>query len=42
MYDDITRIPLIMRPPQGVPMQIDAPVSHIDPATDDDGAGGYP
>ena len=30
MYDDITRIPLIMRPPQGVPMQIDAPVSHID------------
>lgn len=30
MYDDITRIPLIMRPPQGAPVQIDTPVSHID------------
>ncbi len=32
MYDDITRIPLIFRPPQGKagPRQEDAPVSHID------------
>src|SRR5690606_18718125 len=30
MYDDITRIPLIMRPPQGAPKQVDTPVSHID------------
>lgn len=30
MYDDITRIPLIMRPPQGEPQQVDTPVSHID------------
>ncbi|MDB8979390.1 sulfatase-like hydrolase/transferase, partial [Parabacteroides merdae] len=30
MYDDITRIPLIMRPPQGESMQVDTPVSHID------------
>ncbi|QCT19118.1 DUF4976 domain-containing protein [Jejubacter calystegiae] len=32
MYDDITRIPLIFRPPQGqaAPRQEDVPVSHID------------
>lgn len=30
MYDDITRIPLIMRSPQGESMQVDTPVSHID------------
>lgn len=30
MYDDITRIPLIMRPPRGQPKQVDTPVSHID------------
>lgn len=30
MYDDITRIPLIMRPPQGTPHHVDTPVSHID------------
>ena len=30
MYDDITRIPLIMRPPQGQPAQVDTPVSHVD------------
>mgnify|MGYP001135506930 CR=1 FL=1 len=32
MYDDITRIPLIFRPPTGqaAPEQVDTPVSHID------------
>lgn len=30
MYDDITRIPLIMRPPRGTSQQVDTPVSHID------------
>ena len=30
MYDDITRIPLIMRAPHGESRQVDAPVSHID------------
>lgn len=30
MYDDITRIPLIMRSPHGERAQVDAPVSHID------------
>ncbi|BDH47737.1 putative sulfatase YidJ [Salmonella enterica subsp. enterica serovar Choleraesuis] len=32
MYDDITRIPLIFRPPVGqmLPGQVDMPVSHID------------
>lgn len=32
MYDDITRIPLIFRPPLGqeAPKQVDTPVSHID------------
>ena len=30
MYDDITRIPLIMRPPHGAPKQVETPVSHID------------
>lgn len=30
MYDDITRIPLIMRPPRGMPKQVNMPVSHID------------
>ncbi|MBW7981042.1 sulfatase-like hydrolase/transferase [Enterobacillus tribolii] len=32
MYDDITRIPLIFRPPlgQAKPEQVDAPVSHVD------------
>lgn len=30
MYDDITRIPLIMRAPGGTPRQVDTPVSHID------------
>lgn len=29
MYDDITRIPLIIRSPQGR-RQVDTPVSHID------------
>lgn len=30
MYDDITRIPLIIRSPQGERRQVDTPVSHID------------
>lgn len=32
MYDDITRIPLIIRPPSGQPAarQVDTPVSHVD------------
>lgn len=30
MYDDITRIPLILRPPQGEPAQVNTPVSHVD------------
>ncbi|ADO46297.1 sulfatase-like hydrolase/transferase [[Enterobacter] lignolyticus] len=30
MYDDITRIPLIMRPPLGQPAEVETPVSHID------------
>lgn len=32
MYDDITRIPLIFRPPTGQaqPAQVDTPVSHVD------------
>lgn len=30
MYDDITRIPLIIRSPQGDRRQVDTPVSHID------------